>query len=46
MLWCLYAATLLYIGQATAFCVSGNWPMATVFVAYALANIGLIAANG
>ena len=41
---CLVTAIYFYVGVAFAF--SGNWPMAVVYVGYAVANFGLIAMMG
>ena len=35
-------ATLMYVWTAFDFAMQRDWPMAVVFGAYALANIGLI----
>lgn len=37
--WPTLAAGLLYIGQAVAYVLKGNYPMAGAFLFYAAANV-------
>lgn len=43
-IWLLAIVTAIYLGVAYNEFMIGNWPMTIVFVAYAVANIGLILA--
>ena len=39
--WLLAIVTLIYAGCALDLALKANWPMATVFAGYAIANLGL-----
>lgn len=41
-LWSLSAVTLLYLWTAFDLAATRNYPLALVFVAYAVANVGLM----
>jgi hypothetical protein len=40
----LVIAALLYLGCAASYCLEHRWGMAITFVAYAVANVGLMLA--
>lgn len=39
----IIAVTLAYVGVAVSELLKGNYPMATVFAGYSVANLGFIA---